>query len=88
MESLGRNAVTDDGGFDGGCLHCWKLNKNRELVYSPTTPLLGKEGWIPFAKQTEDGVVRFISTTPHSSCFAVLGAPPILGGELGGMINP
>jgi len=57
-------------------------------VYSPTTPLLGKEGWIPFAKQTEDGVVRFISTTPHSSCFAVLGAPPILGGELGGMINP
>ena len=21
------------------------------------------------------------STTPHSSCFAVLGAPPILGGE-------
>jgi hypothetical protein len=30
MKSLGRNAVTDDGGFDGGCLHWVKLIKNRE----------------------------------------------------------
>jgi hypothetical protein len=82
MESLGRNAVTDDGCFDWGSLHNWKLIKNRQLVCFQTTPLLGKEGWIPFAKQTEDGVVSYYFTTPHSSCFAVLGAPPILGGEL------